>query len=67
MYDDSFYRFNDSQTKKWDLELGQKLAVLVSLCRAKAHGEDIDEVDVQALMAVAEEQVNKELKKQATE
>lgn len=60
VYDDTYYRFSDINFKKWDLEMEQKLAVFLSLCRAKAHGEEIDTIDVQALMALAEEKVEQE-------
>eukprot|EP01127_Copromyxa_protea_P005322 TRINITY_DN15266_c0_g1_i1.p1 TRINITY_DN15266_c0_g1~~TRINITY_DN15266_c0_g1_i1.p1 ORF type:complete len:270 (+),score=62.80 TRINITY_DN15266_c0_g1_i1:179-988(+) len=60
VYDDSYYKFDDGDFKKWDNELDKKLQALVSLCRAKAHGEDIDELDVRALLELAEEKVQKE-------
>jgi hypothetical protein len=64
VYDDTYHRFDDSKLRRFDEELNRKLEVLLSLCRAKAHGEEVDEFDVRALMEIAEEKVNKEFKQE---
>ena len=66
VYDDTDFRFDISKFKKYDDELEKKILTLISLCRAKSHGEEVDEYDVLALALEAEQSVSAELRKQNT-
>eukprot|EP01126_Amoeba_proteus_P007100 TRINITY_DN12523_c0_g1_i1.p1 TRINITY_DN12523_c0_g1~~TRINITY_DN12523_c0_g1_i1.p1 ORF type:complete len:279 (-),score=33.00 TRINITY_DN12523_c0_g1_i1:160-996(-) len=61
VFDDSYYRFDTTKYTIIEDEMNRRIHELVSLCRAKAKGEDVDYLDLLALKAIAEARVAEEI------